>query len=177
MGTHATLIKITKSSLTPGITQKLSDDLSLPLEKTQHGLQSILPSLLMAFSVNASQTAQLIKENKSSEEAIPTLFGNELTNFATKLQPFSDMALASIIRMIQLLSPLVLEVLKEKIDNEILNTHDLVIYLNEQTPALAEVVPTDISNHFGYGTSNTRMGHTSRFVEGTKKELTPYPKH
>ena len=172
MRTKATLLQTTNSTLTPEVIQELSTDLGLPVEKALEALKCVVPSLLMAFTHHGPGVEQLLKRNVTGHEAIEELLGNEFTDFATRLQPFTDMALYPIINMMEKLVPRLIPVLREHLKGK-----KLKATLLEETALLAEQVPTDISNHFGYGTKDTRMGRVSRFSEGAVNDLTDYPKH
>lgn len=172
MGTKTTLLQTTNSSLTPEIVREISRELGLPLEKAVYALKCVVPSLLMAFTNHGPAVTKLIHKNVSGPEAVRELLGNEFTDFATKLQPFTDMALYPIIHLMEVLVPRVIPALKEH-----LNGNDSKTSLREETDLLAEVVPTDISNHFGYGTKDTRLGRVSKFSSGAVNDLTDYPKH
>ena len=177
MGTKTTLLQTTTGHLTPEAIQELSTELSLPTEKTSAALRSVLPSLLMAITHRGPEVLGLLERNLAGPEFIRELLGNEFTDFATKLEPFTDMALYPIISLMERLVPRVVPVVRDVFGQRHLNGNELKLMLREQTELLAELVPTDISNYFGYGTKDTRLGRVSRFSEGAVRELTEYPKH
>lgn len=170
MTDQSTFFKKTQIAFNPHVMIEMSEDLGLSLEKTQQSFQAIMPSLLMAFCSNPKALVNIVNEFIDGETILQRVFGNELTNVATMLQHHTDLPLPGVIKMFEKISPRVVEVLKEA------NPESLTKFLNNERTFLAEKVPTDISNYYGFGASDTRWGNISRFIEGTHKELQDYPK-
>ncbi len=176
MGTKTLLLKNINPHLNHDVIQHMAQDLSLPADKAEEAIKTILPSLLMALTHHGPATVDLINKQQTPAGLMKEVFGNELTNFSTKLQPFTDMGLYAIINMMEGLLPYVVQGFREVLNQKHLKGSELKTWLADETEGLAEEVPSDISNHFGFGTANTEFGEMSRRGTGLK-DLTDYPKH
>lgn len=176
MGKKMTLLNTVNNALTPQVLQELSTELSLPYDKTVNASKSIVPSLLMVFTHRGPGVVNLLNRDIPPRDLLNELLGNELTQFSTKLQPFTDMGLYPIINMMEKLVPRLLPHLRESFIQKDQKKYEMRDLLQNETEQLAEAVPTDISNHFGYGTKDTKLGRVSKFSGSPVRELTDYPK-
>lgn len=178
----ASLNNISQTLITPELVQRISRALNQPTEKVQSGLKYIVPAFLLGLAKKGSTSEgalsilnMLRSPNQQNIETVNGVFGNELTTVSTSLGASTDMSSTSVTQMFTMVAPSVLQAVGKKVNQEGLNAKGLKIYLYEQRPALAEIVPTGISNLFGYGSSNPNFGKVAASMEPVPHSAKPFP--
>lgn len=157
------LLNMTQNFLTPDIVNRFSSAIGESTEKTQKGLKSVIPSLLMGI-VNKGQTSDgaenLVKlvgkdgfegekvadyndENYLSmgNDAVKNIFGGDVDKVASNLGQTTGIQSSGIKKMMYLAAPLLMGVLGKKMKREGLSTSGLMGFLNQEKSALSHLVP------------------------------------
>lgn len=182
MATADNLLSMTQSFLTPDLVQKFSGALGQPADKIQSGLKSVIPTFLMGLANKGSSNegAQSIinmakNPNLQGEEAVSGIFGNELTSVATSLGSATGMSSSSITKMLGMVAPMVMGVLGKKVSQEGMNASGLMGFLSQQKSSIANLVPTGISNLFGFGASSAAIGKVASSMKDIPHSAKSFP--
>lgn len=182
MATADNLLSMTQKFMTPDLVQKFSGALGQPADKIQSGLKSVIPTLLMGLANKGSSNegAQSIlnmarNPNLEGPEAVNGIFGNELTNVTTSLGSATGMSSSSITKMLGMIAPVVMGVLGKKVRQEGMSASGLSGFLANQKSSLANLVPTGISNLFGFGASSPAMGKVAGSMKDVPHSAKPFP--
>ena len=182
MATADNLLSMTQSFMTPDLVQKFSGALGQPADKIQSGLKSVIPTFLMGLANKGSSNegAQSIlnmakNPNLPGPEAVNGIFGNELTSVTTSLGSATGMSSSSITKMMGMIAPVIMGVVGKKVTSEGMNASGLMGFLTQQKSSLANLVPTGISNLFGFGASNAAMGKVSSAMKDIPQRATSFP--
>lgn len=169
------LLSITQNFLSPDIVNKFSSAIGESTEKTQKGLKSVIPSLLMGI-VNKGQTSDgaenLVKlvnkdgfegenvtnyndENYLSmgKDAVDGIFGTNLEGVATKLGSTTGIQSSGIKKMMDMAAPLLMGVLGKKIRRENLSPAGLMNFLGKEKSTLNNLVPEGLVGRLSGDTS------------------------
>ena len=170
------LIGITQNFLKPEIVNKFSRAVGETTEKTQRGLKTIIPALLMGI-VNKAQSksgaevlVNLVNKDGLEGEKLPEssndiyldigtdvvdgIFGNNLDSVVSKLGDDTGIQSSGIHKMLKMAAPLVMGFLGTKMKRENLSTAGLMGFLNQQKSTLTGLVPEGLVGRFT-GSANT----------------------
>jgi len=157
------LLGITQNFLTPDIVNKFSNAIGETTERTQKGLKSVIPTLLLGI-VNKGQTedgaeALVNIVNKDGFEgekkpnyvddfyllmgsdAVEGVFGNNLNTVVTKLGDTTGIQSPGIEKMLKMAAPLVMGFLGTKMKREGLGAPGLMGFLKQQKNTISKLVP------------------------------------
>lgn len=157
------LLGVTQNFLTPDIVNKFSRAIGESTEKTQKGLKSVIPTLLMGI-VDKGQTTDgaetlvnLVNKDgfvgekaanlndvsylNKGTDAIEGIFGNNLNNVVSNLGDTTGIKSSGIIKMLGMAAPLVMGFLGSKMKRDGLSTPGLMGFLGQQKSALSSLVP------------------------------------
>lgn len=173
---------LTQSFLTPDVIQRFSQALAQPSDKIQTGLKSVIPTFLMGMASYAStnEGAQSIfnmshNSQLDGVEAVNGVFGNELTSVTTSLGASTGLSSSSITKMLALVAPMVLGVIRKKVKQEQMNPFALKEFLIQQKSSFAELVPVGISHLLGFGASGPSIGKVARSMKDVPHSEKPFP--
>ena len=176
------LLSMTQSFITPDLVQKFSGALGQPADKVQSGLKSVIPTFLMGLANKGSSNegAQSIlnmakNPNLQGTEAVNGIFGNELTSVTTSLGSATGMSSSSVTKMLGMIAPVVMGMLGKKVNQEGMNASGLKGFLSQQKSSLANLVPTGISNLFGFGASSASMGKVASSMKDVPHSAKSFP--
>ena len=182
MATADNLFSMTQSFLTPDLIQKFSGALGQPADKVQSELKSVIPAFLMGLANkgSSSEGAQSIinmakNPNLQGPEAVNGIFGNELTTVATSLGATTGMSSTSITKLFAMVAPMVMGVIGKKVNQEGMNASGLKGFLTQQKSSLAQIVPTGISNLFGFGSSSPALGKVASAMKDIPHSAKSFP--
>lgn len=168
------LLGITQNFLTPDIVNKFSNAIGETTERTQKGLKSVIPTLLLGI-VNKGQTedgaeALVNIVNKDGFEgekkpnyvddfylmmgsdAVEGVFGNNLNTVVTKLGDTTGIQSSGIEKMLKMAAPLVMGFLGTKMKREGLGAPGLMGFLKQQKNTLSKLVPGGLVGRLTEGT-------------------------
>jgi hypothetical protein len=167
------LLDITKNFLTPDIVNKFSTVIGESTEKTQKGLKSVIPILLLGIVdkgqttngaetlinlVNKDSTDSMKVQNYSNEiyltkgtDVIQSLFGNNLNSIVAKLGDSTGIRPIDLQKMLKIAAPLVMRFLGNIISREQLSTPGLVGFLEQQKSDLSNLLPYGLVGRFTGG--------------------------
>ena len=169
------LMGVTQNFLTPEIVNKFSSAIGETTEKTQKGLKTVIPVLLMEI-VNKGQSksgadvlVNLVNKDGLEGEKVPEysndiylnmgtdavdgIFGNRLNSVVSKLGDTTGIQTSGILKMLKIAAPLVMGFLGTKMKREALSTAGLMGFLDQQKSALTSFVPEGLVGRITSATS------------------------
>lgn len=191
MAISENLFSSTQSFLTPDFVQKFSGALGQPADRIRNALNSIIPTFLKGVvdkgssregaeslvniaardgvettSPNLNDTQYLSK----GSDALNGIFGSNLDSVTSSLGSRTGINPGSINKMLGMIAPMFLGVLRKKIKNENMNANGLMSFLSQQKSALAGMGPVSGASPVqrpatSYATTN---GVTTHYTERIK---------
>lgn len=169
------LLGVTQNFLKPEIVNKFSNAIGETTEKTQRGLKTVIPALLLGI-VNKGQSKKgaevlvnLVNKDGLEGDKIPDysneaylgmgsdavegIFGNNLDGVVSKLGDTTGIQSSGIQKMLKMAAPLVMGFLGTKMKREGLGSTGLMGFLAQQKVALSGLVPEGLIGKFIGNTS------------------------
>lgn len=187
------LLGITQNFLAPDIVNRFSNAIGESTEKTQKGLKSIIPTLLLGI-VNKGQTkdgaeslVNLVNKDGVEGEGIPNysdatylnkgsdaiqgIFGNDLGKVLNNLGDTTGLNPAGVSKVLGMAAPMVMGSIGTKMKKEGMSAAGLMGFLNQQKTALAKLVPEGLVGRIsgaGLGISKGVKSVAGGYKEGAK---------
>lgn len=185
------LLNLTQNFLAPDIVNRFSSAIGETTEKTQKGLKSIIPALLLGIvkkgqtKAGAETLVNLVNKDGVEGEAIPNvgdtsyltkgddavqgIFGNELGQVLNNLGDTTGINVAGVSKVLGMAAPMVMGSLGEKMKKEKMSASGLMGFLGQQRSSISKLVPEGLVGRIpGAGLSKEKKTSTVNVRRGTQ---------